>query len=97
MDWLLWVLVAGMLSGVVSYRLWRIVAVDSITEPIRHKLFAGSTVPAVQWLDEMIGCAWCLGFWVNVVLAFALADTWQSVAAVALVGSVVTGKLAARD
>ena len=91
------ILIAGLLSGVVSYRLWRIVAVDSITEPIRHRLFAGSTVPAVQWLDEMAGCAWCLGFWVNFALASALADTWQSVAAVALVGSVVTGKMAARD
>ena len=91
------ILIAGLLSGVVSYRLWRIVALDTITEPLRHRLFAGSTVPAVQWLDEMVGCAWCLGFWVNVMLASTLADSWQSVAAVALVGSVVTGKLAARD
>lgn len=87
------ILIAGLLSGVVSFRLWRLAALDTITEPLRHRLFGGSTVPAVLWIEQGVACAWCLGFWFNLALAPVLVDGWLPIASTALVGSTVTGLL----
>lgn len=49
------VLVAGLVAGVVSYRLWRFVAQDEITQPVRDRLNMDSK------FAYMILCNWCLG------------------------------------
>lgn len=51
------VLVDSVVVGMVSYRLFRLLSVDSITEPLRARL------PSWAWVEELWGCAWCLGFW----------------------------------
>jgi hypothetical protein len=80
------------LIGLASYRLWRLVAVDAITERPRDWLLVRSP----QWVDKMTMCPWCLGSWV------AFGVTWATDAAVgvaspllvALAAAVVVGWLA---
>lgn len=62
-------LVWSVLIGLVAFRLWRLTAMDSITEPFHGRLRA-STHPVVQWFDTLVSCPWCLGFW------YATALTW---------------------
>jgi hypothetical protein len=84
---LLWTL----LIGVASYRIYRLIAEDSITEHYRDWVLVRS--PA--WVDAMVSCAWCLGS----TLTFAV--TWltdiaiglQAPVLVALAAAVVVGWL----
>lgn len=46
--------------GLVSYRLWRLLAVDDITEGLRDRL--------PERVLEPWQCAWCLGFHCTVVV-----------------------------
>lgn len=64
-----------------SYRVWRLVAVDTITEPIRDRVFRMAEYQAGREdryrfkLDELVTCPWCLGFWI----AIAVWGVWQLV------------------
>ena len=69
------------LISLASYRLWRLVGEDSITEGLRDRL------PA--WLYEMVTCAWCLGSWV------AFGVTWLTDATIGLQAPVLVGLAAA--
>ncbi|HEX5029825.1 MAG TPA: DUF1360 domain-containing protein [Candidatus Eisenbacteria bacterium] len=66
-DWWSFVLLA-----LASYRLWRLVGVDSITEPFRDwvtrvdEYHSGRPQNYREKLDELITCPWCLGFWVSI-------------------------------
>lgn len=74
---LIWVV----LIGVASYRVWRLVGEDNITEPLRERLSG-------VWLD-LVSCPWCLGSW----LAFGI--TWGADAAVGLPHPFLVGLAAA--
>lgn len=50
------------LLTLASYRVWRIVALDSIAEPIRAK-FIFREGRGWQFLADLIECPWCLGWW----------------------------------
>ena len=52
------------------YRVWRIIAVDQITEPIRAR-FIWREGRVWQWIADLIGCPWCLGWWLSGVAAAA--------------------------
>jgi hypothetical protein len=73
--------------GLIAYRLWRLLAVDSITERLR---------PTQGWLGEMWGCPWCLGTWLALGVAFLgswlgyLSHDWL---VVGLGAAVITGWL----
>lgn len=71
------------LIGLTSYRLWRLLAEDDITEPIRERL------PDWKWLSSLIECGWCGGSWV------AFGVTWASDATVGVQAPVLVGLAAA--
>jgi hypothetical protein len=64
-------IVSTVLIALASARLWRLAALDSITEPIHGRLRA-STHPVVQWIDTLVSCPWCLGFWINTALVWGI-------------------------
>jgi hypothetical protein len=80
-------LVEIIVVGLIAYRLWRLLAVDSITERLR---------PARGWLAEMWGCPWCLGTWISIGVAFLgawlgyLSNDWL---VVGIAAAVITGWL----
>ena len=82
-------LVWTLLIGIASYRLWRLIAEDSVIEHYRDWVLARS--PA--WVDAMVSCAWCLGSWVafGVTWATDIAVGLQAPVLVALAAAVVVG------
>lgn len=64
------VLVAYPLLVLATYRVWRLVAVDTITEPIRA-WFIFRDGPVWTWMADLVTCAWCLGWWLSGVAAVA--------------------------
>ena len=69
------------LIGVASYRLWRLLGEDTITEPLRDRL--------PEWALELVVCSWCLGSWV------AFGVTWLSDAVVGLQAPILVAMAAA--
>jgi hypothetical protein len=52
------------------YRVWRIIAVDQITEPIRARfIFRDGRV--WRWVADLIACSWCAGWWLSGVASVA--------------------------
>ena len=94
-------LAASVLIGMASYRLWRLIGMDQVTEPLRAPLIARSERPGARWWLTLITCAWCLGFWINVAVTIGV-GVWQSwgLAELLLVlgaASTVTGVLGRGD
>ena len=60
------------LMALASYRLWRLVGYDDVTESFREKL--------PERLYDMVTCPWCLGSWVSfavvAVTAYAVDVRW---------------------
>lgn len=87
-------LVWAVVIGLAAFRLYRIAGVDSITEPIHGRLNA-SNHPVAQWVSELVGCPWCIGFWASVALTVAGAllglYTWPEAVPIALAASTVCG------
>jgi len=88
----------SLLVGLVGFRLWRIVAVDSILDTVRERVL----VRAPEWLSELVYCAWCLGWWITGLLALLVVGlgfglVWWQVLLVWPMASVVTGLLAKVD
>jgi hypothetical protein len=53
--------------GMAAFRLWRIAAVDSITEPFHGRLNA-SRHPVGRWFSDLVSCPWCLGFHLSILV-----------------------------
>ena len=68
MSELLTVLLGVPLLALAAYRVWRIIAVDQITEPIRIRTIFRSG-PVWSWLEDLVTCPWCLGWWLSGVAA----------------------------
>lgn len=87
---LVWVVVIGL----AAFRIYRIAGVDSITEPIHGRLNASNN-PVAQWVSELVGCPWCIGFWASVALtalgAWIGLYTWPEAIPIALAASTVCG------
>ena len=81
------------LAGFVSYRIWRMIALDTIFDRPRVAVLNKSP----QWFVDLVQCPWCLGWWLNVAFATAMyvfADiSFPSAVIVAFVGSTLTGVL----
>lgn len=91
---LLAVLLPLPLLTLASYRVWRLIALDSITEPIRAR-FIFREGRGWEWLSMLVTCVWCAGFWLSGavalgwLLAFGLPLGWLALlwpAVSALVG-----------
>lgn len=88
-------LTAAVLLALSAHRLWRLTALDGITEAPRERLF-----PEGTRRRELVDCPWCLGSW----LALAgWAVTWTAVASLPVPGLVLgaaatlTGALGTAD
>lgn len=51
-------LIIVLMSGLAGAGLWRLVAADTITEPLRIRL-----IRPEGWWDRFLGCPWCSGTW----------------------------------
>lgn len=58
------------LLALATYRVWRLIAVDQITEPIRAR-FIFRDGRLWQWVADLVGCPWCLGWWLSGVASVA--------------------------
>lgn len=67
-----------LLIGLASYRIWRLVAEDTITEGLRVRFLPGQ-------VEGFIYCPWCLGTW----LAFGV--TWLTDATIGIKSPVLVG------
>lgn len=67
---LLTVAIGVPLLALATYRVWRLVAVDQITEPIRAR-FIFRDGRLWQWVADLVGCPWCLGWWLSGVASVA--------------------------
>lgn len=76
--------------GFAVFRLWRLLAVDSVTAGARSRLPAG----VLSWLT----CGWCSGFWLAVGVFFALREWgdnfWVETAVIVFALSALIGLLA---
>lgn len=77
---------ALLLLSLASYRTWKLLAEDTILDPIRDRMGYGL---------QFVRCPWCLGFWVGLAWwgAFELWPHGTPIAAVPFVISVVVGVL----
>ena len=79
MSELLTVLLGVPPLALAVYRVWRIIAVDQITEPIRN-LFIWNNTPLWNWITDLVTCPWCLGWWLSgaasVAYVAALGLSW---------------------
>jgi hypothetical protein len=75
----------AILIGAASYRLWRLIAVDAITEPLRDRWLPHLS----EWWDSLVTCPWCLGSWI------AFGVTWATDAVVGLPVPFLVGLAAA--
>ncbi len=89
-DWYSLVLLA-----LASFRTWRLLAEDDITESLRRYVTrlprrwkVGEIIPASyrEGLAGFIECPWCLGFWCAVAWwgAWEISPHWATIAAVPL-------------
>lgn len=98
--------VETLIVALVAYRLWRLLAIDDISLPIRKRL---EEVAGRYWVRrrtriadralEMIECPWCLGSWIALGVAFgAWAVGWTTSAPllVGLAAAVLVGLLSER-
>lgn len=70
-------LIATLLIGVAGYRLWRVIALDEITEPIRNWLHGRRrNLRMVNGVLALSYCVWCLGWWITGALS-AVVIYWQ--------------------
>lgn len=98
-------IVAIPVVALASYRLWRLLALDVITLPIRVWLFCidpeGEREPrfgsALYWLH----CPWCSGTWLSALVTLAADRTidggLQAPVLVAAAAAALTGLLGAHD
>lgn len=59
------------LGPLVTYRIWRLLAVDEITEPCRYWL---STRKGTfwAWLYKGLTCPWCFGLWLSAIVGLSV-------------------------
>lgn len=94
------ILIWSILVGVAAFRAWRILATDSITEPIRHWAFQ-RTSRVWRWIVDLFMCPWCIGFWYSaagsgLLLYVGVIRPWEFLL-VWLVASAVCGLIAKFD
>lgn len=85
------ILIYTILIGAAAYRLWHVIAVDDIFEPVRARLPYEGTVS--RWLVDMLYCPWCLGWWIAGALTFAWYGWSLEVLLVWPAASLITGYL----
>lgn len=77
-----------------AYRVWRLLAVDTILDPVRDRLFPNHD----SYWSIFLSCPWCAGFWVTLAwwAAWLLEPHYTVVVAVPWALSLLVG-LTARN
>ena len=85
---------ALVLLALAAYRIWRLLAHDTILDPLRHLL-----VRAESKQEEFLQCPFCLGFWVALAwwLAWVAWPHWTLVVAVPFALSALVALVATHD
>lgn len=86
----------SILIGLASWRSWRIAALDIITERPRNWLYGKADFNVVAgFFADLIGCVYCLGFWLACVGAWLVSDLMDygivEFSLLALAGSAIAG------
>jgi Protein of unknown function (DUF1360) len=79
----------AILIGAASYRIWALIALDTITKPARLKLFneVRHERKLFKWLRLWLMCPWCAGSWITaIVTVLTVVIVAGGVAAPVLVG-----------
>src|SRR5262245_19874808 len=84
---------ALLLLGLGAYRVWRLLPEDTLLEALRSRLMRED-----GWLEELVECPWCLGFWIAVCFwaGYQLWPHAMLVVSVPLALSVVVGALGSK-
>jgi hypothetical protein len=92
------ILVESVVVGLVAYRLWRLLAVDTLLEPLSRWISARGSW-GQKFIHKFVACPWCSGFWCCLIVGLAAwggglveASPWLVVPA----ASVVCGMLGDR-
>jgi Protein of unknown function (DUF1360) len=89
----------AVLLTLAVYRVWRLLAADTILDKPRDRLVKAADKDYREELDIFLHCPWCLGFWLSVLgwaawLVFPTETIWVSVP---LAISTVVGFMAKAD
>jgi hypothetical protein len=78
------------LVALAAWRTWKLLAEDTITEPLRARYIEGH-----EWRETFTECPWCAGFWVALawVAAFWVEPLWTVIVAVPFAVSAAVGTL----
>lgn len=63
------------LLALATARITRLVTLDSIADPARHAILTRAyshSDARGDFVDELLSCPWCAGFWVSLAAAWAL-------------------------
>lgn len=85
------VLIDGLVVGLVSYKIWRTIALDLISASVRNKMG--------ELTLDFVSCAHCLGFWLSLATTSFIHLVWgtSNPVLVAVVASVIVGFLGNRE
>lgn len=98
---------SAILLALASYRIWKLLAEDSILDTPRHRLVRlpddwqeGRALPKDYRykLAEFINCPWCFGFWISIAvwILWQIDEHWTTVFAVPFAISAALGFSRAR-
>ncbi len=84
---------ALVLLALAAYRVWRLLALDTITDSVRHRF-----VRADSKQEEFLQCPYCFGLWVTLAwwLAWVAWPHWTLVVAVPFALSALVGLIGSR-
>ena len=62
-------LASAVLIGLASAAVWRVIAVDTITKPLRKRFFQDKDGGRLHaWLKIWYKCPWCAGAWITALI-----------------------------
>lgn len=64
-------LTAFLVVSLAAARITRVITTDSISDPFR--LFVSDRVQS-DWVDTLLSCPWCMGFWVSLATVLVVAN-----------------------
>lgn len=79
-----------------AYRTTRLITTDTVTEPIREKIW--KKFPPSTMFGYLLTCNWCVGFWVSLafVVAYILVPDVTFVVSLVLSTSALVGIIASK-
>jgi len=89
---------ATAILALASWRLWRLIALDTILDPVRDRLLSPRSLERRFVIQQFVLCPWCLGFWAVAILwlCWLWTPSWTIGLCVPLAVSAVVGALGDR-